>query len=139
MSIPHWKTRLHRFDTRVYIGSTISMKWEVIMEYYSMTMELWMTLSRSIFLHWLEALSLMKSMPSSVSAIAKLVNLVTVSYSSPQLSDTDANSSRVCHKSLDFSIWSRMPIGLFCLTEVSLRIPLYKRIILHLSLAQSTA
>lgn len=64
---------------------------------------------REHFLHWLGALSLIKSMSSSVSAIAKLVNLVTVSYSSPQLSDTDANSSRVCHKSLDFSIWSRMP------------------------------
>lgn len=32
------------------------------------------------FLHWLEALSLMKSMSNGVSAIAKLLSLVTVSY-----------------------------------------------------------
>lgn len=37
---------------------------------------------RSHLLHWLEALSLIKSMPSGVSAIAKLTDMIRVSHTS---------------------------------------------------------
>lgn len=57
---------------------------------------------RRHLLHWLEALSLMKSMSSSVSAIAKLTNLVRVSHPFPELCYTNANLLRVCHKGLKF-------------------------------------
>lgn len=57
---------------------------------------------REHLLHWIEALSLIKSMSSSVSAIAKLTNMVRVSHSFPQLSYTNANLFRMCHKGLNF-------------------------------------
>lgn len=87
-------------------------------------------------LHWLEALSLMKSMSNGVSAIAKLLGLVTVSYSSHNRDPTGANLSSACHKNLTYPSWSRMPIALFCLTEALLRIALCKYIIQHLYLVQ---
>jgi len=50
MSIRHHQTRLHQFDTVVYIGLTIFMKWEpVIMEFSLMIAEVWMAFSRNIF------------------------------------------------------------------------------------------
>ena len=57
---------------------------------------------REHLLHWLEALSLIKSMSSSVSAITKLTNMVRVSHPFPQPSYTNANLFRLCLKGLDF-------------------------------------
>ena len=56
---------------------------------------------RSHFLHWLEALSLIKSMSSGVSAIAKLTDMIRVSHF-PRLSYTNTNFFRMCHKDLNF-------------------------------------
>ena len=57
---------------------------------------------RKHLLHWLEALSLIKSLSSSVSAIAKLINMVRVSHPFSQLSYTSTNLLRMCRKGLNF-------------------------------------
>lgn len=55
-------------------------------------------------LHWLEALSLTKNMPSGMLSIAKLTNLVRVSCPFSQSSHINANMQvRVCHESLNSS------------------------------------
>jgi hypothetical protein len=43
------------------------------------------------FLHWLEGLSLMKSISDGVFAIAKLIGLLTVSYSLKRSNSANAN------------------------------------------------
>lgn len=59
---------------------------------------------KKYLLHWLEALSLTKNMPSGMLSIAKLTNLVRVSCPYSQPSHINANMQvRVCHESLSSS------------------------------------
>lgn len=82
ISIPHWETRLHQIDTRVYTGSTIhdigTHSGMLLHDRASVD-----TFLRKHLLHWLEALSLIKSMSNAVSAIAKLTSMVRVSHPFP--------------------------------------------------------